>query len=411
MFGSDILEVGIGIVFVFLLVSLIASAFREVLEAGMKSRAAYLERGIRELLHDKAAAPGGLARAFYEHPLVYCLYASEYVPGPATDGRPPVFTRGRGLPSYIPAKNFSLALMDIAVRGPITDDVSGDPDAPALTLDSMRQNIRNMGSPAVQRVMLTAIDAAQGDLGKAQLAIQAWFDSGMDRVSGWYKRATYSILFWTGLAIALLLNVDSIAIARHLYHNDAARALIVARAEQVSRDSSFVSSDYAIARAELDALRLPIGWPRVPIGAISVYDASSPRPLAPWYLSIPGWLITALATTIGAPFWFDMLNKFMVIRSTVKPHEKSPEEASEDRQHPKRGPQRDERTRGFGTPDTDTSGGDGGGAPARPRALSLSPRDASSGIDGCDVDMAGAAAGAADLTRDEDLPPAEGGVA
>jgi len=35
---------------------------------------------------------------------------------------------------------------------------------------------------------------------------------------------------------------------------------------------------------------------------------------------------------LGAPFWFDLLNKMMVIRSTVKPHEKSPEEASEDRQ-------------------------------------------------------------------------------
>jgi hypothetical protein len=37
---------------------------------------------------------------------------------------------------------------------------------------------------------------------------------------------------------------------------------------------------------------------------------------------------------LGAPFWFDLLNKFMVIRSTVKPHEKSPEEGSEDKQDP-----------------------------------------------------------------------------
>jgi hypothetical protein len=45
-----------------------------------------------------------------------------------------------------------------------------------------------------------------------------------------------------------------------------------------------------------------------------------------------GFLTTALAGMLGAPFWFDVLNKVMVIRSTVKPHEKSPEEASEDRQ-------------------------------------------------------------------------------
>ena len=43
-----------------------------------------------------------------------------------------------------------------------------------------------------------------------------------------------------------------------------------------------------------------------------------------------GWLITALAISLGAPFWFDTLNRVMVIRSTVKPHEKSREQESKD---------------------------------------------------------------------------------
>jgi len=42
-------------------------------------------------------------------------------------------------------------------------------------------------------------------------------------------------------------------------------------------------------------------------------------------------LVKALAAKLGAPFWFDVLNKFMVIRSTVKPCEASQEEGSEDR--------------------------------------------------------------------------------
>ena len=50
-----------------------------------------------------------------------------------------------------------------------------------------------------------------------------------------------------------------------------------------------------------------------------------------WVGIIIGWLITAAAVTLGAPFWFDVLNKIMVIRSTVKPKEKSPDEGSEDR--------------------------------------------------------------------------------
>jgi hypothetical protein len=408
MFGSDILEVGIGLVFIFLLVSIISSAVREALEAWMKSRAAFLERGIRELLHDIEAAPDGLARAFYTHPLIHSLYASSYSPGRDSAERPRVFTFGGGLPSYIPARNFSLALMDIAARGRITDEISSDPESPALTLESMRQNVLNLGNPAVQRVVLVAIDSAQGDFDKAGKAIEAWFDSGMDRVSGWYKRATYSILLWTGLVVAIALNVDPIAIARYLYRNDAARSVIVARAEGAAGDPAYLDRSYAAARADLDSLRLPLGWPRIPTSSISAAGVTTTAPLPPWYLSIPGWLITALATTVGAPFWFDMLNKIMVIRSTVKPHEKSPEEASEDRQLKTRGLD-GERTRGFGNGDTGTTDTRGSGTGPAAVTIASTRRDATSVIDGCDVDLAGT--GDADLTRDEDLPPAEGGVA
>src|SRR6266540_6939389 len=79
MLGSQILEVAIGIIFVYLLVSIICTAVREGIETWLKSRAAYLEHGIRELLHDKDAA--GLVKSFYHHPLVYSLYSGGYTPG------------------------------------------------------------------------------------------------------------------------------------------------------------------------------------------------------------------------------------------------------------------------------------------------------------------------------------------
>ena len=80
MFGSDLLEVVIGIVFIYILVSVICSAVREVVEAWLKTRSAYLEHGIRELLHDQAGT--GLAAHLYTHPLIYGLYMAEYDPKP-----------------------------------------------------------------------------------------------------------------------------------------------------------------------------------------------------------------------------------------------------------------------------------------------------------------------------------------
>ena len=47
-----------------------------------------------------------------------------------------------------------------------------------------------------------------------------------------------------------------------------------------------------------------------------------------------GLLLTAFAISQGAPFWFDLLNKIIVIRSTVKPREKSGEQPSKDKPAP-----------------------------------------------------------------------------
>ena len=78
MLGSKILEVAIGVIFLFLLVSMICSAIREGIEAWLKTRAAFLEQGIRELLHDRHAV--GIARSVYTHPLIYGLYLDDYRP-------------------------------------------------------------------------------------------------------------------------------------------------------------------------------------------------------------------------------------------------------------------------------------------------------------------------------------------
>lgn len=426
MFGSAILEVAIGLIFVFLLVSVICAAVREGIESRLKSRAAFLEQGIRELLHDQQAV--GLARSFYTHPLIYSLFAGRYEPG-SDAKRPDALARGRGLPSYIPSRNFALALMDIAARGPGNSPGGANASSPVLSLDAVRANVVNLENAHVQRVLLTAIDTARGDLDRAVANLAAWYDSGMDRVSGAYKRATQNVLFVIGLVVAIALNVNTITIADYLYRNDAARAAIVARAEAAARDSSLLHGDttrYRAARAELDSLRLPIGWsagwgaPRQQPD----HDAQGiwNNALAP----IIGWLLTALAVTLGAPFWFDVLNKLMVIRSTVKPSEKSPDESSEDRQSDAGRQQIAAQRVGAQAPPVGAGIGDGAGAPlvtqhATPQVTQSATQPTSTAIPGPrlpaplpgdegESDFDGCSVMAETLTEDEDLPQAHGGV-
>ena len=68
MFGSAILDTAIGLIFVFLVVSLIVSAANELLAALFKWRANNLFLGIRQLLQDPSVT--GLVTRFYEHPLI-----------------------------------------------------------------------------------------------------------------------------------------------------------------------------------------------------------------------------------------------------------------------------------------------------------------------------------------------------
>jgi hypothetical protein len=374
MFGSEILDAAVGIVFVFLLVSLIASAIREGIEGWLKTRATHLEVGIRELLHDPTGS--GLAKQLFEHPLIYSLYAGQYSPTKA--GRWPIaLTSGGNLPSYIPSRNFALALMDMVARGPVVE-ANSQSTSQAISLQALRANISQIQSPPVQRALLAAIDTAEGDLQRAQANIEAWYDSAMDRVSGWYKRSTQWILFAIGLAIAIAMNVNAITIGDYLYRNKAARETLVARAQAATSDPNYPSRTYSEIETELKSFTLPIGWDQ---------EAKKPKHFP---TIIGGWLLTALAASLGAPFWFDLLNKIMVIRSTVKPHQKSPEESSEDRQ----------------------TGADSLTSP-RTRAMQIGSGQPPSGspgtvdsadlMDGCDVRVT-------TITRDEELPVAQGGI-
>jgi hypothetical protein len=364
MFGSEILEVAIGLTLLYLLLSAMASALREALEAWFNTRGEHLERGVRELLQD----PDGswLARGIYEHPLVAGLFKGGY--GPRTPG-PSVknalfWLFGRSnLPAYIPASSFAAALMDLVARGPVLPEAAGsEGPPPPLTIAQLRANVEAMGNPFLQRALLIALDRSRSGLDGVQANLEAWFNSAMDRVSGWYKRRTQWVLLVLGVVLAVSLNVNTITVADFLLRDGTAREAIVAQATAISRDTTVLSASYDSLNARLQRLNLPIGW----AAEDSVPRPSLPDGSATWrawpdfWLPVLGWLLTALAVSLGAPFWFDVLNKFIVIRSTVKPHEKSPEEASEDRQ--RAGSQQSSQRIGGARPGDGTGAGGGGTA-------------------------------------------------
>jgi hypothetical protein len=352
MFGSEILEVAIGLMFVYLLISLICTAIREIIEAWFKTRAVYLEQGIRELLKDHSGE--GLVQRLYSHPMVSGLFQGDYDPQKVKNRR---WYQRTNLPAYIPAGSFAVALMDIVVRGrEVSDRANATADSPKISLESIRSSIDKLGQPQVQRALLSAVDMAEGQLAKAQKNVEAWYDSTMDRVAGWYKRRTQLYVFLFGIAIAVCGNVNTVTIARYLYRDEGARSALVSSASGFARESTAEGEGLKELVTRVQKLELPIGWKYGPAG-VRPDDSAPEYGLTIWLFAILGWLMTGCAVSLGSPFWFDVLNKFIVIRSTVKPHEKSPEEASEDRQEPKAGDKGSGGTADKSTPSTPQADG------------------------------------------------------
>lgn len=76
MLGLEMLDVAIGVIFVYLLISLICSAVNELIEAKLKLRAVDLEQGIRGLLNDPDGSK--FTKSLYDHPLIYSLFKGDY---------------------------------------------------------------------------------------------------------------------------------------------------------------------------------------------------------------------------------------------------------------------------------------------------------------------------------------------
>jgi hypothetical protein len=80
VFGSTILEVAIGMIFVYLLLSLLCSALGEFIEAKVNNRAKYLREGIKLLLNDSKGGGVDLAQRLYDHGLVRPFYREGKLP-------------------------------------------------------------------------------------------------------------------------------------------------------------------------------------------------------------------------------------------------------------------------------------------------------------------------------------------
>jgi hypothetical protein len=307
VFGSEALDVVFGLIFIYLALSLICSALNETLASISAWRAEFLRKGIRNLLGDPDG--NGLSKEVYEHPLIRSITRR-------------IRVMGNRYPSYLPSRTFALALLDL-VAG---ETVQGARPPTRRALPKIERSFENISNEQVRRVVQLLFKEAGGNLEEFRRNVERWFDEGMGRVSGWYRRRVHLFLWILAIALSVILNVDSFQIAAALWKDDTVRSALVAQAEEVAAqpapeggagEAPPESQSIKEVAAEVEALRalnVPLGWSLQPGDPRAV-----PRSAGGWVTKVIGLLLTAAALTFGAPFWFDVLKRVAQVRSAGAP--------------------------------------------------------------------------------------------
>lgn len=361
----NILEVVIGLAFVFAFVSLISSMVNEWLAGVLAMRGRMLWRGVRDLLGQQ------LGNRVHEHPLVAGLKHPTWFSGVRR-----LLRLDEASPSYVPTETFVLGLM-----------ASLDQAAELPTqFESLQEAVQKVENPSARQALVTLVDNAAGDLANAKQAIGDWFDTSMNEVSGWYKRWTQLMLLMIALLISAALGIDSVQIAEELWTNDEIREGVVSAAIKYLEDNPEVLTAVSSAAAATDPAdpgpaALAIGAAALtaaadvaqtdpttratgaaasttssdsgPADSLEPGDAATDHqeiavlidqlenlglPFASlaeakrddpdssafavfrrWIAShFLGFLLTGLAASLGAPFWFDLLSRIVNLRAGYK---------------------------------------------------------------------------------------------
>jgi hypothetical protein len=325
MSGFPIIDLIAGMIFVYFLLSIVCSSVVEMLLSAFRARAKLLAEWLFKIF-DKQVQDGGKTESLGQAIMDHCAVTALSEKGNA--------------PSYIDAKNFTSALLEKITFNP------NEPNSIANDLNTIINKLEQTDilSLELKRALLgyayevrdaykNAANKTISDIEMFRSKIETWYNTSMDRLTGDFKRR-YARPFTLIVAAVtvILMNADSVNIAKYLYSNPEARAKVAAQAYTAAKDSAnaFNTRIAAIQNANdttvkqlqqtfqtgLDNINeakavieqnLPFGWTDTDFKTLNFFVLLS---------KILGLAVTILAVMLGAPFWFDLLNKVTNLRST-----------------------------------------------------------------------------------------------
>jgi hypothetical protein len=314
------LDLVIGLVFIYFLLSLICVSLQELKATWKKERSQNLKKWILDTFNGKDAT-GGLGDM---------IWNNIQIDGLTQTGREA---------SYIPKEVFVSAVLDEIYYGSddsytkkcencdkeVKNDQRKDPYDFYTLLDAINNPAICIPKP-MQRVLRQIHAESHQNLETFRMRLERWFEMAMDRNSGTYKKKAQSFTFIAAIFVTIILNVDSIKLASHFYDNPEDAKRIADQAElyiennkmlppSQSKDTKEAISQIKSDIKKIQELKLPIGWEDA---NWEVFNEKPRVVFSSLITTTTGWIITILAVSLGAPFWFETLNKLVNLRAAGK---------------------------------------------------------------------------------------------
>lgn len=233
------------------------------------------------------------------------------------------------LPHDIPADVFARALLarfNLLANGELAEGFKMKVEIAALP-------------PALQARLVGLIDAKQASVDTVISGVSEWYKGFTAQVEHWYTRRSQVVSLLIGLAVAVVLNVDTFAIVKSLRDDPAKRAAVVEYAKTVSDDGGLAKCPVPAA-GTVPAPGSALTFDEAKANAASCYaavEAVYPFALG-WDVDgtlcerirqilyalfdmtkLLGILLSGLALSLGSRFWFDTLKGLLALRTGGTP--------------------------------------------------------------------------------------------
>ncbi len=311
MTGLDIFGVVIALVFVYLLLSLLATTLNEWVMMLLNARGNTLRVAITTMLRDDKEKNEALKDLFFRHP----LYKKLSIGGKLSR-----------YPSYLSNEMFTQIVIDL-----LTDGANYRKSIEDITLKI--EVLFPDANSETRRLLLSLVTRSGSNIDHFKEELESWYSEVMNRATGWYQRKVKYILIILGLLISITFNADTFRIAGALAKDKVMTEAILKQAiafannpsveikdrlnaDNIPKEDSLyqkelvqINEDMGLIIKDLNSF-VGIGWKKDTLQEIT----SSPEQL---FKTLLGWFITSIAISFGAPFWFDLLKKIVSVRTSI----------------------------------------------------------------------------------------------